>query len=55
MHASYNIMRHVYGWLLLTPAAILLIVVYLLPEGLVSLPRVTLLWFKRVRKGKKVV
>ena len=25
MHPSFNIMRHVYGWLLLTPAAILLI------------------------------
>ena len=25
MHASQNVMRHVYGWLLLTPAAILLI------------------------------
>ena len=25
MHAHPNLMRHVYGWLLLTPAAILLV------------------------------
>ena len=35
-------------------AMILLLVVYLLPEGLVSLPRMTASWLTKLRKGKQV-
>jgi ABC-type branched-subunit amino acid transport system permease subunit len=36
-------------------AVILLLVVYLIPAGLVGLPRLVVSWFTRSKKGKQVV